>query len=89
MSTSSGKRKTLRSCVDCRKRENPSALLRVVCFDGKIIPDPHRTSPGRGAWVHHSCAVRAVERGSFRRSFRRERSVDGSELLAYLVLVES
>ncbi|MBI3430341.1 MAG: YlxR family protein [Actinobacteria bacterium] len=84
MSTSSGRSKTLRSCIDCRKREDPSALLRVVCIDGKVIPDPHRTSPGRGAWVHRLCAVRAVERGSFRWAFRRESPVDGSEVLAYI-----
>ncbi|HUW87540.1 MAG TPA: YlxR family protein [Candidatus Paceibacterota bacterium] len=89
MSTSSSKSKNLRSCVDCRKRENPSALLRVVCIDGNVIPDPQRTSPGRGAWVHPLCAVRAVKRGSFRWAFRREQSVDGSELLAYISSVES
>ncbi|MFA5918080.1 MAG: YlxR family protein [Candidatus Nanopelagicaceae bacterium] len=89
MSTSSSRTKTLRSCIDCRQRENPSALLRVVCIDGKIIPDPHRISPGRGAWVHPLCAVRAVERGSFRWAFRREHPVDGSELLAYISSGES
>ncbi|MFZ2228607.1 MAG: DUF448 domain-containing protein [Candidatus Nanopelagicaceae bacterium] len=89
MSTSSSRSKTLRSCIDCRKRENPSELLRVVCIDGKVIPDPRRTFPGRGAWVHLLCAVRAVERGSFRRAFRREQNVDGSELLAYISLVDS
>ena len=79
----------MRSCIDCRKRENPSELLRVVCIDGIAIPDPRRTFPGRGAWVHLLCAVRAVERGSFRWAFRREQSVDGSELLAYISSVES
>ena len=84
MNTSSSRSKTLRSCIDCRKREDPSALLRVVCVDGKLIPDPHRTFPGRGAWVHLLCAVRAVERGSFRWAFKRERAVDGGELLAFI-----
>lgn len=84
MSTSSSRSKTLRSCIDCRKREDPSMLLRVVCRDGKVSPDPLRTSPGRGAWVHLFCAVRAVERGSFRWAFKRERPVDGSELLIYI-----
>ena len=59
-------------------------LLRVVCRDGKVSPDPLRTSPGRGAWVHLFCAVRAVERGSFRWAFKREGPVDGSELLSYI-----
>lgn len=84
MSTSSSRSKTLRSCIGCRKREDPSMLLRVVCRDGKISPDPLGTSPGRGAWVHLLCAVRAVERGSFRWAFKRERPVDGSEFLTYI-----
>jgi predicted RNA-binding protein YlxR (DUF448 family) len=75
---------SLRSCIDCRKRENPTLLLRVVCLDGRILPDPIRALPGRGAWVHRTCAVRAVERGAFRWAFRRDKPVDGSELLAYI-----
>jgi hypothetical protein len=76
--------KFLRSCIDCRKRENPMGLLRVVCVEGRILPDPHRSLPGRGAWVHRKCAVRAVERGAFRWAFRRDEHVDGSELLTYI-----
>ena len=76
--------KFLRSCIDCRKRENPTGLLRVVCVEGRVLPDPHRSLPGRGAWVHRTCAVRAVERGGFRWAFRREEHVDGSELLTYI-----
>lgn len=76
--------KFLRSCIDCRKRENPTALLRVVCVEGRVLPDPHRNLPGRGAWVHRECAVRAVERGAFRWAFRREAPLDGSELLTYM-----
>ena len=76
--------KFLRSCIDCRKRVNPMELLRVVCVEGRILPDPHRSLPGRGAWVHRTCAVRAVERGAFRWAFRRDEPVDGSELLTYM-----
>jgi len=74
----------VRSCVDCRKRENPTALLRTVCRDGKLFPDPLSISPGRGAWVHSKCATRAVERGSFRRAFRQKDPIDASELIAYI-----
>ena len=74
---------SLRSCIDCRQRENPTVLLRVVCLGGRILPDPIRILPGRGAWVHRNCAVKAVERGAFRWAFRRD-TVDGSELLAYI-----
>ena len=78
---------SVRSCIDCRKRENPAALLRVICVDGRVLPDPDRSAPGRGAWVHRECAVRAVERGAFRWAFRRNESVDGSELLDYIARV--
>ena len=78
----------MRSCIDCRKRENPTVLLRVVCVEGSVLPDPHRTFPGRGAWVHRKCAVRAVERGAFRWAFRLTEPVDGSELLAYIINYE-
>jgi predicted RNA-binding protein YlxR (DUF448 family) len=83
MSVARRSSKFLRSCIDCRKRENPTVLLRVVCKDGRILPDPDRALPGRGAWVHRKCAVRAVERGAFRWAFRRDKA-DGSELLAYV-----
>lgn len=78
---------SVRSCIDCRKRENPAALLRVICVDGRVLPDPDRSAPGRGAWVHRECAVRAVERGAFRWAFRRNENVDGSELLDYIARV--
>jgi predicted RNA-binding protein YlxR (DUF448 family) len=84
MSVARRSSKFLRSCIDCRKRENPTVLLRVVCVDGRILPDPIRALPGRGAWVHCNCAVRAVERGAFRWAFRRDNPADGSELLAYV-----
>lgn len=80
----SGSSKFMRSCIGCRTRENPADLLRVVCTAGKLLPDVHRNFPGRGAWVHRRCAVRAVERGAFRRAFRQNDLLDDSELLAHL-----
>ena len=77
-------REIVRSCVACRKRENPAALLRVVCVEGRILPDPDRCAPGRGAWVHRECVVQAVDRGSFRWAFRQSGAIDGSELLAFI-----
>lgn len=74
----------VRSCVDCRKRENPTGLIRTICRDGKIFPDPLGSLPGRGAWVHGTCALRAVERGAFARAFRVNEPLDGSELIAFI-----
>ena len=76
----------MRSCINCRKREDPTALLRVVCVDGEVFPDPDRSAPGRGAWVHRECVVRAVERGAFRWAFRRNH-VNGGEVLDYIARV--
>ena len=64
-------------------------LLRVVCVDGKVLPDPQRNLPGRGAWVHRKCAVRAVERGAFRWAFRQGEPLDGRPLLVYITNYET
>ncbi|MEY3218180.1 MAG: hypothetical protein RLY96_643, partial [Actinomycetota bacterium] len=45
----------VRSCIGCRKRANPSALIRVVLVDGKVIPDLKGGAAGRGAWLHKKC----------------------------------
>jgi uncharacterized protein len=42
----------VRSCIGCRKRANPAALIRVVLVDGKVIPDLKGGAAGRGAWLH-------------------------------------
>ncbi len=72
-----------RSCIGCRKREDPMTLLRVVSIDGKLTPDPDRTLPGRGAWVHMECVVKAVERLAFGRALKVDQFLDSSLLTAY------
>ncbi len=74
-----------RSCIGCRKRADPVTLLRVVCFEGKLLPDPDRTLPGRGAWVHRECVGKAIERLAFGRALRVDQNLDSSLLLAYCV----
>ena len=78
----------VRSCISCRKRENPSVLLRVVCHDGSILPDPSHRAPGRGAWVHPQCATVAIERRAFSRAFGLI-STDNRELIAYIESLNS
>jgi uncharacterized protein len=58
----------VRSCISCRKRANPAALIRVVLVDGKVIPDLKGGAAGRGAWLHKKCAEVAIssERFCFR-----------------------
>jgi len=74
----------VRSCISCRKRANPSALIRVVLVDGKVIPDLKGGAAGRGAWLHKKCAEVAIARNAFRFAFKQEEAVDVSELLKFL-----
>ena len=74
----------VRSCISCRKRANPSALIRVVLVDGKVIPDLKGGAAGRGAWLHKKCAEVAIARNAFRFAFKQKEAVDVSELLKFL-----
>jgi len=74
----------VRSCISCRKRANPSALIRVVLVEGKVIPDLKGGAAGRGAWLHKKCAEVAIARNAFRFAFKQEEAVDVSELLKFL-----
>ena len=78
----------VRSCISCRKRANPSALIRVVLVDGKVIPDIKGGAAGRGAWLHKECAEVAIARNAFVYAFKTNKAQDGavdvSELLKFL-----
>ena len=78
----------VRSCISCRKRANPSALIRVVLVDGKVIPDLKGGAAGRGAWLHKKCAEVAIARNTFVFAFKTNKAqteaVDVSELLKFL-----
>ncbi|CAN2163997.1 COG2740 Predicted nucleic-acid-binding protein implicated in transcription termination [Candidatus Nanopelagicaceae bacterium] len=82
----------VRSCIGCRKRANPSALIRVVLVDGKVIPDLKGGAAGRGAWLHKKCAEGAISRGAFVFAFKTNKAqteaVDVSELQQYLLTNE-
>jgi predicted RNA-binding protein YlxR (DUF448 family) len=78
----------VRSCINCRKKDQPAALIRVVLIDGKVIPDIKGGAPGRGAWLHKKCAEVAIARNAFRFAFKVDKAldeaVDVSELLKFL-----
>ncbi len=59
-------------------------LLRVVCREGRLLPDPSHSASGRGAWVHLTCAEQALERGGFTRALRLNASPESEELLHYI-----
>ena len=74
----------VRSCIGCRKKANPAALIRVVLIDGKVVPDIKGGAPGRGAWLHTRCAEGAISRAAFRFAFKQDAAIDVSELLQFL-----
>jgi len=63
----------IRTCVGCRGRASRGELLRFVLRDGEPVPDPERTLPGRGAWLHDSedCRALAERRGALLRALTR------------------
>jgi predicted RNA-binding protein YlxR (DUF448 family) len=71
-----------RTCVGCRGRGDRSVLLRFVAarVDGRcvVVPDPRRTAPGRGAWLHPdpACLDLARRRSAFARALRVVGPVD-------------
>jgi len=74
---------SVRTCLGCRQRVDPSQLLRVVARDGVATPDPSASMHGRGAWVHptRECVTASIKRKAWSRALRE--SVDASQLLTY------
>lgn len=75
-----------RLCVGCRDRASVADLLRVVAVEGRLVPDPHRRLPGRGAHVHPAlgCLQLAERRRAFPRALRLEGALDTSALHEHL-----
>jgi predicted RNA-binding protein YlxR (DUF448 family) len=69
-------------CVGCRERANASSLIRVVAVEGRVIPDPPRRLPGRGAHVHPAkqCLDRAERSKALSRALRVVGKLDVSAL---------
>ncbi|WP_412752469.1 YlxR family protein [Krasilnikovia sp. M28-CT-15] len=66
----------VRTCIGCRKRAPASQLLRFVAVgtgaELRLLPDPARRLPGRGAHVHPdpACFALAERRRAFGRALR-------------------
>lgn len=82
--TGSGRR-TERTCVGCRQKDVPDALLRFAVGPEAphLAPDVSRRLGGRGVSVHprRACIEAAVRRGGLARSLRRPVPVS-AEVLA-------
>lgn len=62
----------LRMCMVCRKRQEKSALVRVVKTpEGRICPDPTGKLSGRGAYFckDRTCLEQAGKRRTLERAF--------------------
>ncbi|HWH27958.1 MAG TPA: YlxR family protein [Mycobacteriales bacterium] len=65
----------MRTCVGCRERAARADLLRVVADGDRLVPDPARRLPGRGASVHPD--LRCVDLADKRRAFPRALRLPG------------
>ncbi|WP_205739788.1 YlxR family protein [Georgenia sp. SYP-B2076] len=70
----------LRTCTGCRERAPRSALVRLVLDTAaqRVVVDPGRDAPGRGAWLHPSqeCLDLALKRRALPRALRAAGPVD-------------
>jgi predicted RNA-binding protein YlxR (DUF448 family) len=76
--------KSIRTCIVCRKSQDPSQLLRVNCVDGVITPVKGRKSQGRGAWLHIQCGCAAIDRKAFKWAFKLDEMPDVTQFKKFL-----
>lgn len=76
----------VRTCIGCRERDGVPSLLRVVLVEGRIIPDPRRRLPGRGAWIHPTavCEELATRRRAWSRALRYPARAETSAVQEFL-----
>ena len=76
----------IRTCVGCRVRAAKSDLLRIVAVEGRLVPDPRATLPGRGASLHLDldCLALAERRRAFPRALRASGPLDAEPLRTYV-----
>lgn len=85
--------RTARTCVGCRRRDERSAMLRVVAeWDdtgdhvARVVADPRLRLPGRGAWLHPTpeCLDLALRRKAFGRALRVKAVLELASVSAYI-----
>ncbi|MFC7527101.1 YlxR family protein [Actinoplanes sp. GCM10030250] len=79
-----------RTCVGCRNRAPAASLLRFVAAGSggnlRLLPDPGRRLPGRGAHLHPdpACLAQAERRRAFGRALRLTGVADTGLLAEHL-----
>jgi predicted RNA-binding protein YlxR (DUF448 family) len=68
--------------VGCGRVAPQPELVRLAVWEGKVVTDPERRLPGRGAFLcpRPECWERAVARRAFPRAFRRRVEVPAEPL---------
>jgi uncharacterized protein len=77
----------VRTCTGCRERDSQANLLRIARVAERVIADPRRRAPGRGAYVHFqtACAHAATRKGGLARALRMRIGADDGEALRTVV----
>ncbi|MDO5084068.1 YlxR family protein [Arachnia propionica] len=58
-----------RTCIGCRRRDDQSALVRIVRVGEELVDATRPRLEGRGAYLHRGCLPVALKRQAFRRCF--------------------
>lgn len=81
----------IRTCIATRQRRPDDQLLRTVLdpedpSSGRVLADPRRHLPGRGAWITPDIPALelAEKRRAFKRAFRTSNTVDTTQVRLYL-----
>lgn len=82
-------RNRFRTCIATRRVQPDTSLLRVVAdtdASNRVIPDPQRRLPGRGAWLTPTVEAYEIaeKRQAFRRALRMKRNPDSSPVREYI-----
>ena len=83
-----GSRQPQRTCVACGRKAEQSELLRLVISGGRVLWDPRRRLPGRGAYIcpRQECLEALKSDRKKGRIFRRQL---GEEAWAELISIPS
>lgn len=66
-----------RTCVGCRRRRGQDELVRLVAFQGRVVP-ARPGAPGRSAYLcpEEMCLETAEKKRAFARAFRGPVTLD-------------
>ncbi|MDO4610875.1 YlxR family protein [Corynebacterium sp.] len=85
----------VRTCIATRTRRPEHELLRVVARgEGetlRVVPDPRRRMPGRGAWLTPTLEAweQAVKRRAFGRALKVSATADAEPVREHLLAVRA